>query len=207
MKSSLFVHPTAVVDDGVLIGEGARIWHFCHLMEGARIGEGAMLGHGCFIGRNVVIGARTRIQNHVSVFEGASIEDDVFIGPGVVFTNVRNPRAFVRRGPPLGAEHGPPTTEDRRLRFERTVVRVGATLGANSTLLPGVEIGSHAFVGAGALVRENVAPHALVVGVPARRVGWVSRDGERLTFREGLAVCPVSGERYREDPNGITRER
>jgi UDP-2-acetamido-3-amino-2,3-dideoxy-glucuronate N-acetyltransferase len=179
------VHPTAVVDDGAVIGEGARVWHFCHVMTGARVGDHVMLGQGCFVGRNVVIGARTRIQNHVSVFEGVSIEEDVFVGPGVVFTNVKNPRA------------------GQRGSFQQTAVRAGATLGANSTVLPGVEIGRHAFVGAGALVREAVAPHALVVGVPARRVGWVSRAGARLEFENGRASCPATGEIYRESADGI----
>jgi UDP-2-acetamido-3-amino-2,3-dideoxy-glucuronate N-acetyltransferase len=181
------VHPTAVVDDGAVIGQGARIWHFCHVMTGARLGEHVMLGQGCFVGRNVVIGARTRIQNGVSVFEGVSIEEDVFVGPGVVFTNVKNPRA------------------GRRGKFQKTVVRSGATLGANATVLPGIEIGRHAFVGAGALVRSAVPPHALVVGVPARRVGWVSRAGERLDFQNGRASCPVTGEAYGESPAGIVR--
>jgi UDP-2-acetamido-3-amino-2,3-dideoxy-glucuronate N-acetyltransferase len=179
------VHATAVVDPGAHLESGARIWHFCHVMSGARIGKDAMLGQGCFVAAGVSIGDRSRLQNHVSVFEGVEIDEDVFIGPSVVFTNVERPRAFLKQ------EYG------------RTLVRRGATIGANATILPGVEIGEYAFVGAGALVRENVPKHALVVGVPARQIGWVGRHGERLIFEGDLGVCPVTGERFRLGPEGL----
>ncbi|HEY3493456.1 MAG TPA: acyltransferase [Polyangiaceae bacterium] len=185
--SEPFVHPSAVVDEGVTLGAGVSIWHFSHVMTGASIGPGSMIAQGCFVGKNVTIGAGVRIQNNVSVFDGVTIEDEVFVGPSAVFTNVKRPRAFVRRGPP----------------FERILVRRGATIGANATVLPGVELGRYAFVAAGALVRENVPAFALVAGVPARPLGWVSRRGERLTFEAGVACCAESGERYRLTPSGV----
>jgi UDP-2-acetamido-3-amino-2,3-dideoxy-glucuronate N-acetyltransferase len=185
--SAAFVHPSAIVDEGVELGDNVAIWHFSHVMSGARLGEGTLIAQGCFVGRGVSIGARVRVQNHVSVFEGVTIEDDVFIGPSAVFTNVKRPRAFVRRAP----------------NFERIVVRRGATLGANSTILTGVELGQYCFVGAGAVVRTNVPAFALVVGTPARRIGWVSRGGERLDFVAGIARCPAGGERYRLAGDGI----
>jgi len=175
-----FVHPSAVVDAGAILEAGVQIWHFCHVMEGARIGEGARLGQGCFVGRHVSIGARARLQNHVSVFEGVELEGDVFVGPSVTFTNVANPRAHVVR----------------RAEFRQTLVRHGATIGANATLVPGIVLGEHCFVGAGAVVTRDVAAYALVVGVPARRTGWMSRHGEKLRFENGHAVCPATGERY-----------
>jgi UDP-2-acetamido-3-amino-2,3-dideoxy-glucuronate N-acetyltransferase len=187
--SAPFVHPTAVVDSDVTLGEDVSVWHFCHVMTGARIGPGSMLGQGCFIGKDVRIGARVRIQNHVSVFDGVTLEDDVFVGPSAVFTNVRNPRAFAKRGPP----------------FERIVVRRGATLGANATVLPGVELGDYSFVGASTLVRESVAAFALVVGVPARQIGWMSRAAERLHFQNDEALCPATGDRYRLTAAGVER--
>ena len=182
-----FVHGSALVDDGATLGPGAKIWHYCHVMGGARIGAGSQLGQGCFVGQNVTIGARVRIQNHVSVFEGVELEDDVFVGPNATFTNVKNPRAHV----------------NRRGEFTPTVVRRAATIGANATILPGVELGEHCFVGAGAVVTRDVAPYALVVGVPARPVGYMSRHGERLTFVDGTAVCPATGERYELTPDGV----
>jgi len=195
------VHPTAIVDRGARVGRGVRIWHFCHVMAGATIGADAMLGQGCFVGRGVAIGDRTRIQNNVSVFEGVRIEDDVFVGPSVVFTNVKAPRAFLRAGRSArasGAESAPV--------FATTVVRRGVTIGANATILPGVELGEWCFVGAGALVARDVPAFALVVGVPARRVGWVGAGGTKLRFVRGLARCPVTGERYRLTRSGVRRD-
>lgn len=179
-NAATFVHPSAVIDEGVVLGSGAKVWHHCHVMRGARLGPEAMLGQGCFVGCNVQIGARSRIQNHVSLFEGVELEEDVFIGPSVTFTNVKNPRAHV----------------SRRSEFRTTLVRRGATVGANATILPGVELGEFSFVGAGAVVTRDVLPHALVLGVPARHRGWMSRHGERLVFRDDVAVCPATGERY-----------
>jgi len=185
------IHPTAVIDAGAELGRGATVWQHCHLMPGARLGDEAMLGQGCFVGRNVNIGARARIQNHVSLFEGVELEDDVFVGPSATFTNVVNPRALV----------------SRRAEFRRTLVRRGATIGANATILPGVVLGEYSFVGAGAVVTRDVAPFALVVGVPARPSGWVSRHGEKLTFENGVALCPATGERYELSPEGVRLTR
>jgi UDP-2-acetamido-3-amino-2,3-dideoxy-glucuronate N-acetyltransferase len=182
-----FVHPTAIIDAGAVIGDGACVWHHCHVMADARLGRGVMLGQACFVGKGVTIGDRTRVQNHVSVFEGVELESDVFVGPSAVFTNVLRPRAFLKQ------------------EFSGTLVRRGATIGANATILPGVEIGEYAFVGAAALVRGDVPAYALVVGVPARQVGWVGTHGERLEFDGDIGTCPVTGERYRLTAAGLTR--
>jgi len=184
MTESPIVHPTAVVDQGVVLGPGTRVWHWVHVSEDARVGARCTLGQNVFVGRGVVIGNGCKIQNNVSVYEGVTLEDDVFCGPSVVFTNVANPRAAV----------------SRRHDFRRTLVCRGATLGANATMVSGVTIGEYAFVGAGAVVTKDVAPHALVVGVPARHTGWMSRHGERLPLPlsgEGEAACPATGDRYR----------
>jgi UDP-2-acetamido-3-amino-2,3-dideoxy-glucuronate N-acetyltransferase len=175
------VHPSSIVDESARIGTGTRIWHFTHVMTGAVIGSDCMIGQSCFVAGGAVLGNRVRLQNHVNVFDGVVLEDDVFCGPGVVFTNVDRPRA----GIPKKAE------------YRRTVVKRGATLGANATLLPGVTVGEYAFVGAGATVSRDVAAFSLVVGVPAEPIGWVSRHGERLRFDDlGSARCPVTGEAY-----------
>ena len=181
------VDPTAVVDAGAELGSGATVWHFCHVMAGAKLGPGVMLGQGCFVGKNVTIGARARIQNHVSLFEGVELEEDVFVGPSATFTNVARPRAHV----------------SKRAEFERTLVRRGATIGANATILPGVVLGEYAFVAAGAVVTRDVPAHALVAGVPARQRGWVSRHGEKLEFAAEVAQCPATGERYELTPSGV----
>jgi UDP-2-acetamido-3-amino-2,3-dideoxy-glucuronate N-acetyltransferase len=179
-----WVHDTAVVDAGARLGEGTKVWHFCHVSAGARIGACCSLGQNVFVANDVVIGDNVRIQNNVSVYDAVTLEDDVFCGPSMVFTNVVNPRAAV----------------PRKSEYRRTLVRRGATLGANCTLVCGATIGEYAFVGAGAVVRGDVSDYALVVGVPARRIGWMSRHGERLALPsegEGEAMCPATGERYR----------
>jgi UDP-2-acetamido-3-amino-2,3-dideoxy-glucuronate N-acetyltransferase len=181
------IHHTAIVEPGAELGQGAQVWHFCHVMAGARLGAHSMLGQGCFVGRGVRIGNGVRVQNHVSVFEGVELEDDVFVGPSVVFTNVANPRA----------------SYPKKAHFERTLVRRGATIGANATILPGVTLGEYSFIGAGAVVRADVPAYALVVGVPARQRGWLSRRGERLEFRDGVASCPATGERYALSDAGV----
>ncbi len=173
------VHESAYVDDGVQIGAGTKVWHFSHVLSGSRIGEDCSLGQNVVVGPDVTVGDRCRIQNNVSVYAGVTLEDGVFCGPSCVFTNVTTPRAEV----------------SRKDEFATTVVRRGATIGANATIVCGHEIGAYAFVAAGAVVTDDVVPHALVVGVPARRVGWMSHDGERLG--EDL-VCPRSGRRYAE---------
>ena len=175
------IHPSAIVDPGAQLGAGTRVWHFAHVCAGARIGPGCSLGQGVYVGNDVRIGANVKIQNHVSVYDAVTLEDDVFCGPSMVFTNVHNPRSAV----------------PRKDEYRPTLVKRGATLGANCTVVCGTTIGRHALVGAGAVVSRDVADFALVVGVPARRIGWVSRHGERLAFdADGTAACPATGERY-----------
>ena len=186
-----FVHPSAIVDDGAQLGEGTKVWHFCHVSAGARIGERCALGQNVFVGNDVRIGDNVRIQNNVSVYDAVTLEDDVFCGPSMVFTNVFNPRAAV----------------PRKNEYRPTLVRRGATLGANCTIVCGTTIGAYAFIGAGAVVSRDVPDHALVVGVPARRIGWMSRHGERLALPargQGEATCPATGERYRLDGDRLT---
>ena len=178
------IHPTAVIDNGVEIGAHTRIWHFCHVMAGASIGERCILGQNVAIGPGVIVGNRVKIQNNVSIYTGVTIEDEVFCGPSMVFTNVLNPRAFV----------------ERKDEFLPTLVRRGATIGANATVICGVVIGRFAMVGAGAVVTQEIADHALVVGNPAQQIGWVSRHGERL---DDDLVCPRTGERYRRARSGL----
>jgi len=178
------VHPSAIVDDGAKLGDGTKVWHWVHICGGARIGSNCVLGQNVFVGNDVVIGDNVRIQNNVSVYDAVTLEDDVFCGPSMVFTNVYNPRAAVVR----------------RNEYRRTLVRRGATLGANATIVCGVTVGRHAFVGAGAVVQKDVPDFALVVGVPARQIGWMSRHGDRLELPlagEAEAVCPHTGDRYR----------
>jgi UDP-2-acetamido-3-amino-2,3-dideoxy-glucuronate N-acetyltransferase len=173
-------HPSAVIDAGATVGAGTRIWHWSHVMTGARIGRGCSLGQNVFVGTDVVIGDRVKIQNNVSVYEGVVLEDDVFCGPSMVFTNVINPRSHI----------------SRKHEFRPTMVRRGATIGANATVICGHTIGQYAFVGAGAVVTRDVPDHALVVGVPARVVGWMCRCGLRLTFGAMRAECDGCGGRY-----------
>jgi UDP-2-acetamido-3-amino-2,3-dideoxy-glucuronate N-acetyltransferase len=187
---SHFVHASAVVDPGAQIGDGTKIWHFCHISAGARIGRGCSLGQNVFVGERVTIGDGVRIQNNVSVYEGVTIEDSVFIGPSVVFTNVKTPRAaFPRRG-----EGG----------FAASRVQRGASIGANATIVCGVTIAAQALVGAGAVVTRDVAAHALVVGVPARAVGWACECGARLAFELHAAECKECGRRYRLADDGLS---
>jgi UDP-2-acetamido-3-amino-2,3-dideoxy-glucuronate N-acetyltransferase len=181
-EAACAIHETAVVDPGATIGAGTRIWHFCHVMAGAVIGADCSFGQNCFVAGGVRVGDRVRVQNNVSLYDGLEVEDEVFIGPSAVFTNVRNPRAAV----------------SRKNEYQTTRVRRGATVGANATVLPGVTLGEHSFVAAGALVRADVGAFELVGGVPARRIGWMSASGARLEFDvEGRARCPLSGETYR----------
>jgi UDP-2-acetamido-3-amino-2,3-dideoxy-glucuronate N-acetyltransferase len=177
------IHPSAIVDEGAQLGAGTRVWHFAHVCAGARIGERCSLGQGVYVGNDVVIGHNVKIQNNVSVYDAVTLEDDVFCGPSMVFTNVYNPRSAVTR----------------KSEYRRTVVKQGATLGANCTLVCGSTVGRYAFVGAGAVVNRDVPDFALMVGVPARQVGWMSRHGERLALPlqgDGNATCPATGERY-----------
>ena len=176
-----WAHETAIIDDGAKIGAGTKIWHWVHVCAGARIGASCVLGQNVFVGNRVVIGNNVRIQNNVSVYDDVTLEDDVFCGPSMVFTNVVNPRAHV----------------SRKDEYRKTLVRRGATIGANATVVCGHEIGSFAFVGAGAVVTRDVPDHALMVGMPARRVGWICQCGERLLRKTGLVRCSRCNDCYR----------
>jgi UDP-2-acetamido-3-amino-2,3-dideoxy-glucuronate N-acetyltransferase len=182
--TSAMVHESAVIDDGAVIGDGTRIWHFCHVLTDTVVGENCVFGQNVMVGPDVTVGRGCKIQNNVSVFTGVTLEDDVFCGPSMVFTNVINPRAFV----------------ERKDEFRPTLVKKGASIGANATIMCGATIGRYALIGAGAVVIRDVPDHALVVGVPAEVVGWVSRTAERLS--DDL-ICPVSGEQYVRDGEGL----
>lgn len=177
------VHPTAIVDDGAVLGDGCRVWHFVHISSGARIGERCSFGQNVYVGNDVRIGNNVKVQNNVSIYDAVTLEDDVFCGPSMVFTNVYNPRSEITR----------------KDEYRRTLVRRGATLGANCTIVCGVTLGAYSFVGAGALVNRNVPDFALMLGVPARLSGWMSRFGERLQLPlagDGRAHCQHTGELY-----------
>jgi len=177
-----FAHPTSVIDQGARIGHGTKIWHFSHLMSTCKVGDNCNIGQNVYIDNNVKIGNGVKIQNNVSIYNGVEIEDDVFLGPSMVFTNVTNPRSFV----------------ERKNEFQKTFVRKGASIGANATIVCGIEIGRYAMIGAGAVILKSIAPYALVVGNPGRQVGWVSKDGQTLNFDVlGFATCPQSGDKYR----------
>jgi UDP-2-acetamido-3-amino-2,3-dideoxy-glucuronate N-acetyltransferase len=177
------IHISSYVDEFVAIGEGTSIWHFCHVLRGVSIGRDCTIGQNVMIGPDVRIGDNCKIQNNVSLYKGIVLEDGVFCGPSCVFTNVKNPRAFI----------------SRKDEFKTTLVRRGATIGANATIVCGVTIGAYAFIAAGAVITHDVPEYSLMAGVPARRIGWMSRAGERLTAE---LVCPRDGSRYRELPNG-----
>jgi len=182
------VHPTAIVDEGAELGEGTRVWHWVHVCGGARIGAGCSLGQNVFVGNDVVIGDRVKIQNNVSVYDAVRIEDDVFCGPSMVFTNVYNPRSAI----------------ERKSEYRPTLVRKGASLGANCTIVCGTTVGRYAFIGAGAVINRDVPDHALMVGVPARRVGWMCECGVRLKG-EGRVDCDDCGRSYQVEPDSCDR--
>ena len=178
-----YQHPSAIIDDGAQIGEGSRVWHFVHVCGGAHIGKGVSLGQNVFVGNKVVIGDNCKVQNNVSVYDNVTLEEGVFCGPSMVFTNVYNPRSLV----------------ERKDQYRDTLVKKGATLGANCTIVCGVTIGEYAFVGAGAVVNKDVPAYALMVGVPARQIGWMSEFGEQLALSvagEGEVACQHTGARY-----------
>ncbi len=184
-----FAHETAVIDDGCSIGNGTKIWHFSHIMPNCEIGENCNIGQNVVVSSDVVLGRNVKVQNNVSIYTGVICEDDVFLGPSMVFTNVINPRSAIKR----------------RDEFKTTLVKKGASIGANATVICGNNIGEYAFVGAGAVVTKNVKPFALVVGNPSKQIGWISEFGHRLEFdKNGIATCLESQERYRlEDDNVI----
>ena len=185
-----FAHETAVIDEGVEIGEGTKIWHFSHIMTGCSIGRNCNLGQNVVVSPDVTLGNNVKVQNNVSIYTGVICEDDVFLGPSMVFTNISNPRSAVVR----------------RDQYVRTLVEKGATIGANATIVCGNLIGKFAFIGAGAVVTREVKSYALVVGNPSRQIGWMSEYGHRLEFdQDGLATCPESGEQYRLEDDKVTK--
>jgi UDP-2-acetamido-3-amino-2,3-dideoxy-glucuronate N-acetyltransferase len=185
--SDFFVHESSYVDSGAEVGAGSKIWHFCHVMPGAVIGERCTLGQNVVVMPGARLGNNVKVQNNVSIYEGVTLEDDVFCGPSCVFTNVVNPRSHI----------------SRRNEFRPTLVKRGASIGANATIVCGVTLGEHAFIGAGAVVTSDVPAYALMVGVPARRVGWICRCGERLQLRDRAAVCSRCGTTYREEQGAL----
>lgn len=188
--NTYFAHPTAVVDEGAEIGAGTKIWHFCHIMSSAKIGSRCNFGQNVMVANDVVLGNNVKVQNNVSIYTGVVCEDDVFLGPSMVFTNVVNPRSHV----------------NRRGQYTKTTVKRGASIGANATIVCGHDIGEFAFIGAGTVVTKDVPPYALMVGNPARQIGWMSEYGHRLYFDEaGVAVCPESQERYQLVDNQVKK--
>lgn len=187
-----YAHETAIVDEGCTIGEGVKIWHFTHIMPGCIIGENCNIGQNCVVSPEVVLGKNVKIQNNVSIYTGVICEDDVFLGPSMVFTNVMNPRSAV----------------NRRGQYTKTVVKRGASIGANATIVCGHNIGEFAFIGAGAVVTKEVPAYALVVGNPAKQTGWMSEYGHKLKFnKDGIAVCPESKEEYILTEQRVSKKR
>lgn len=187
---SYFAHPTAVIDDGCTIGEGVKIWHFSHIMSGCVIGDGCNFGQNVVVSPGVTLGKNVKVQNNVSIYTGVICEDDVFLGPSMVFTNVINPRSAIAR----------------KDEYKKTVVKKGASIGANATIVCGNDIGEYAFVGAGAVVTKEVPAYALVVGNPSKQIGWISEYGHRLQFDvSGMAVCPESNEKYQLNNNKVSK--
>ena len=190
MSDSFYHHESSIIDEGCQIGEGTKIWYFCHIMQGCTIGKNCNIGQNVVISPEVVLGNNVKVQNNVSIYTGVTCDDDVFLGPSMVFTNVINPRSAV----------------NRKSEYKKTHVGKGATIGANATIICGHDIGSYAFIGAGAVVTKAVKPYALVVGNPARQIGWVSEYGHRLYFdKNGDAICSESGEKYRLKDENISK--
>ena len=187
---NFFAHETAVIDEGVTIGDGTKIWHFSHIMPNAKICEGCNLGQNVVVSPDVVLGKNVKVQNNVSIYTGVVCEDDVFLGPSMVFTNISNPRSAIVR----------------RDQYEKTTVKKGASIGANATVICGNDIGEYALIGAGAVITKDVLPYALVVGNPARQIGWVSEYGHRLDFNDtDIATCKESGEKYQLLENRVVK--
>jgi len=180
-STTYFSHETAIIDKGCIIGDGSKIWHFSHLMEGAKIGENCNIGQNVFIANDVVLGNNVKVQNNVSLYSGVQCEDDVFLGPSMVFTNVKNPRSAIVR----------------KDEFQETIIRKGVTIGANATIICGISIGKFAFVAAGAVITKNVIDYALMKGVPAKQDGWISEFGEKLEFENDIATCKATKDQYK----------
>jgi UDP-2-acetamido-3-amino-2,3-dideoxy-glucuronate N-acetyltransferase len=190
--TNITIHPTAIVDEGAKIGEGSRIWHWVHVCGGAIIGKSVSLGQNVFVGNNVVIGDHCKVQNNISVYDNVTLEEGVFCGPSMVFTNVYNPRSLI----------------ERKNEYRNTLVKKGATLGANCTIVCGTTIGEYAFIGAGAVVNKDVKPYALMVGVPAKQIGWMSEYGEQISLPlsgKGRYTCPNTGQQYKLDNDFLKR--
>ena len=182
MSNDYFVHDTAIIDQGAQIGNNSKIWHFTHIMGSAHIGQNCNIGQNVYIDKNVTIGNGVKIQNNVSVYANVTIEEDCFLGPSMVFTNVMNPRAFV----------------ERKSEFKNTLVKKGCSIGANATIVCGTTLGEYSFIGAGTVVTKDVPNFAMMVGVPAKQIGWMSKHGEKLFFNnEGIAICPATQEKYK----------
>lgn len=177
---NLFIHHTATIDEGCQIGNGTKIWHYSHVMSNAVIGDNCIIGQNVFVANNTVLGKNVKVQNNVSIYEGVVCEDDVFLGPSMVFTNVINPRSFI----------------ERKDEYKKTIVKKGATIGANATILCGITIGKYAMVGAGAVLTKSILPYSLWVGNPAKQIGWVSESGNRLIFENKIAECPITKDKY-----------
>lgn len=187
--TTYFVHESSFVDDGVIVGDGTKIWHFSHILSGSKIGTNCSFGQNCVVGPNVKIGSGVKVQNNVSIYEGVEVEDAVFIGPSAVFTNVINPRAFIIR----------------KDEFKKTILKYGCSIGANATVVCGVTIGEYALIGSGAVINRDVKPYALMVGVPAKQIGWVSKAGNRLDFDvNGFAVDSYDNSRYQIENDSLT---
>jgi UDP-2-acetamido-3-amino-2,3-dideoxy-glucuronate N-acetyltransferase len=189
-EKSYYAHPTAVIDDGCEIGAGTKIWHFSHIMPKCKIGEQCNIGQNVVVSPEVILGSNVKVQNNVSIYTGVTCEDDVFLGPSMVFTNVINPRSAI----------------NRRNQYAKTIVRQGATIGANATIVCGHDIGRFAFIGAGAVVTKPVGDYELVIGNPARKAGWMSEYGHKLSFdKDGVAACPESKEKYKLENGKVTK--
>ena len=189
-EKTFYAHPTAVIDEGCTIGAGTKIWHFSHIMPNCTIGENCNIGQNVVVSPDVVLGKNVKVQNNVSIYTGVQCEDDVFLGPSMVFTNVMNPRSAV----------------NRRGQYEKTIVMKGASIGANATIVCGHNIGRYAFIGAGAVVTKHVPDYALVIGNPARQTGWMSEFGYKLKFdQHGVATCPESGEKYKLENGKVVK--
>lgn len=189
-EKKYYAHHSAIIDEGAIIGDGTKIWHFCHIMSGAKLGENCNLGQNVFVANDVILGNNVKVQNNISIYTGVECQDDVFLGPSMVFTNVTNPRSGV----------------NRRGQYSKTVVKKGASIGANATIVCGHDIGEYAFIGAGTVVTKNVPAYALVVGNPAKQIAWMSEYGHRLNFDEsGVAFCPESNQEYRLEDGKVRK--